>query len=152
MYTKSASKMFGIYKYIAIGSIAALVSTGVWSGIKIHDLSSNINRMSTKISKMELTIRQASVAMGSLKNDKATLQNAIDSQNEKIQKQHLSLVLKGKEIAEWKAKPNGEKYKKWYDVLKNVKHTAVSVDINKTKCERYIDVENATSGFDLDSL
>jgi len=142
----------GIWKYISAGLGIGMVALAIWYQIKISGLHEDIEYRDDTIGKLAKKISEKDISIGSLRNDKSTLTNAIDRQNIMMEKQAASLVLKEKEVKIWKSKPDGDKYKKWYDTLKNVKHETKDNDINIEKCKGYIDVENATSGFDLDTL
>ena len=141
-----------IQKYMLAGMAAMMVSGIIWHKVQILQLESDIENRDVTITKLAEKISKLNMSIGSLRNDKATLANAIDRQNIMMEKQAASMVLKEKEVKAWENKPDGEKYKKWYDTLKNVKHETKDSDVNIEKCKGYIDVENATNGFDLDTL
>ena len=57
----------------------------------------------------------------------------------------IDTARKDRELDEYKSKPDGEKYKKMYDRLAQIKET-------QDDCKRYEDTSNAFNGFNLNNL
>jgi len=132
-------------QYIAIAFAVIIMGLGVKINMQKSDYDTLIVAHAKEIRELssKLDAEKAKNAV-SLANEERLI-FTIEALNNEIDSYEVDTERKDREIAEYKAKPDGEKYKKMYEAIKTIERT-------DNDCKRYKNTSSAFDNFSLNSL